>query len=1313
MLFKIDNLITSIFLGFILIKLRKGKFKISHALIISAVLFVVLTLVRAIDPVEHFETNPFNGFPDGYFRIRTRLNDSDSNGGNGITVASNDETPVLRRYTANQVGKIDDLWYADPNGRLKSVKNNRTLRVSGSGNQVQLADMTGDSTEEFLFEPDTGRIRSKMNQRILTVLNDSTDDNAFLTLEDISARSDIPKSQRWYLEIVKKTNDVVRLIDGTQDAKVEKLVENQRLPPANQFAFMGWFKITNKDYRRDSEGTILRKGNNFRLFLVAKGVDGAMSLGLEMNHTKNNKERIMIPNSDVTADIWNHVTVVSRNYEVVVLVNQVEVMRRQIDGLYNQTSTDLIMCEQGGFEGFIHEWIYLYYPSMFQDNSGGRTGSNDAIYDIVKGRELTQEILVKIIQETDPRERCKKVQETTVINENILTNTNLRNDWFYHPSLGDVISNEVCPMEGYGGETVGFNLRNRYGFLINYGRKDIRPNANRLLPKMKYRISIWIRTTDPNGIAVQPYTGSSDSSTDITAELEKSNRWWGKKQVVKASEGWKKLEWAYEHTERFDQGVEKRLNWMFETEQPNKWRNYLFMPVLIPEIASTLRGTIKNIKYITNGKMDPTCKLTDAGLDGRTGWCVINNNDANVYLEAQFDDYYRVKQLHIQGRADYPQWTEKVKIMYLNPYSGDYAVYKDEFETNKDMYTTTDIDVDFVTNRVRIYPTQYHMSKAMRIDFSGDKTTLDECLIMEQKVKTAKAYEKDALTEEYNKTCRKISYYQHSKEIGGEKMKYEDLLKKYNELDGQKGKYGALYENAVKRNKDLELQYAQTEVELDKIRNSKCPEQPKALPGTCNVNMFDVATHNEFEKRCLDAKKIDNCSKIMEDIQKNGIDKCGVDLNQLKFCKFEGKDFASLMDEMSKCRGRFNPNGRIVEKFSDSNIEMKKRAIMEPFDLQRDTFANMDNTYDIKNHKDYPQLRASIEQEMKEKYGLKVDNTCPGKFLPCPKELKNHPGYNALRNEIEQEMKNKYGLKVDNTCPGKFEPCKKLDEYDITKHPDINKFILKSSLPKDLDLNDPNTIKMLKQCQKAFKSTPKNALFEQFQGENKSESLLDLSNLNKVSQYDIRRHVQYRDLLNEVKEQCDARNLRIDNKCKNNQTAKLQMDPNVRDMLQKKELQMKAKCDKQIEKAVEETRKQYGMLVKESCPPKYAPCPANIDPETYRKKIMKEMRITDHPDIDKYLLKTSIPPIALQYQNLLKTMKPEDLQMLGECKKKFKNTAETFQDYINNPPQSAEGQIMEYAQNLRNVMNNGKNIKPTSVPSDPFRIENHIDYEKS
>ena len=62
-----------------------------------------------------------------------------------------------------------------------------------------------------------------------------------------------------------------------------------------------------------------------------------------------------------------------------------------------------------------------------------------------------------------------------------------------------------------------------------------------------------------------------------------------------------------------------------------------------------------------------------------------------------------------------------------------------------------------------------------------------------------------------------------------------------------------------------------------------------------------------------------------------------------------------------------------------------------------------------------------------------------------------------------------YALRDNTTCPPSYKPCKTLAQYDITHHPDINNYILKTQIPKCIDYNVyPNDTDMMKKCRQHF-----------------------------------------------------------------------------------------------------------------------------------------------------------------------------------------------------------------------------------------------------
>ena len=69
----------------------------------------------------------------------------------------------------------------------------------------------------------------------------------------------------------------------------------------------------------------------------------------------------------------------------------------------------------------------------------------------------------------------------------------------------------------------------------------------------------------------------------------------------------------------------------------------------------------------------------------------------------------------------------------------------------------------------------------------------------------------------------------------------------------------------------------------------------------------------------------------------------------------------------------------------------------------------------------------NVRQQTMSQFGVVVPNTCPPKYLPCPKEATDMSKYIPKEqcNKMVEDTKKQYGVYNSKSCPPRWEPCPK------------------------------------------------------------------------------------------------------------------------------------------------------------------------------------------------------------------------------------------------------------------------------------------------
>jgi hypothetical protein len=718
--------------------------------------------------------------------------------------------------------------------------------------------------------------------------------------------------------------------------------------------------------------------------------------------------------------------------------------------------------------------------------------------------------IIERMEATRPQTICKDVRKVTTLPNNLVKGLEV----WRTIGVSNSKQNQECPPQQFGGITLTTDSGGKIETALD------------ILEKQYYNVSIWAKTIGE--MKIRPYT----------------NNWNGDWKTLKSTDGWKNIQWLILSTE-------KANTFGFETSN----KGTLFMPFLGIKTVKVPESNVKVKEYRSNGTQI-ACSIKDVGLNAIQGWCALNDIRNEFYIEANFDNLYKINRIDTRGRGDTPQWTTEYRIEYFDPYSKVWKSYGDKLEGNRDMNTVKSNPVNILTERVRIYPISFHMWPSMRVGFSGVTEVKDICREYKLKIDTeVNVIEKKHYTDLYNKECKKVSYYQYEQ--------LEDKLKK-SEIEAKN--YEAKCTNSDKSKKEIidpNNRTMSSNIKLDekcepimpkpkKLKSKKPAKKPKKSKTDKNCK---VGSPERSENQLLQ-EVVDEIQKLNDNLHnKEGkLEKINSEISLLQACgvpsdeknkqtKLECKknttqnEIGTLKKQLVTCQANFNMNS--VQKSKPTDIK-------EGFESSGNVVScNLEqlNPYDIRKHKQYQQLISDI----KKKAMAEAIHQCTpfnnkdirehkdyNKVLQYVyqiaseqfADIKKHKDYNKLVSEVRRRTVQEYGRKTAQgyvKCPNE---CQMMAEIDIRKHPKFKEMIAEIVKKTAQSYGEPipgtNPV-MYRKCSSKKEDSTSNKCVSHFNVKNRSiegfsSEKCPIAPQRKTDPFDITRHKQFPQLVDKIRQ---------------------------------------------------------------------------------------------------------------------------------------------------------------------------------------------------
>ncbi len=628
-----------------------------------------------------------------------------------------------------------------------------------------------------------------------------------------------------------------------------------------------------------------------------------------------------------------------------------------------------------------------------------------------------------------------------------------------------------------------------------------------------------------------------------------------------------------------------------------------------------------NNTYPPGKKSQPECDPFRGQLNQQSGWCAGDKENMKNYLEANFDQVYKVKTVLTQGRSTGNQWVTRYAVEYLDPITYKWLRYGTTFDGNKDQNTIAIRKVKFVTKSVRIYPMLWNKWPSMRIGFDGSTTGLTKCdTYLKESQDSSKESERKAALKKYNSECRKITFQEHLELLKKQKAKHDELYALVHKYKSMSNTTGSAKKNMAKNIAKLQKKIKELGIEVEIAKARKCPPKKDCLPviapgsvtqNKCDVNQFDIRTHQDFHKY-VKATSVQSCEKATE----KGSNE---ENKSLSSCQ-KKKEKQLLKKELDKCQSNFieafkKINTNNIMNMTGGGIYGKMCTISNSEDQTRNNmkkaYRNDDNPYSLDKHKDFQKILSSYKEQSDDirdhrdysKLVKKVKSQCK------LNDITRHPDYKNLMT--------KFAIKDNTTCPPKYKPCPDPSTY-ITKKDLKEKYVGK----KDAELTKLIEIRnKYKDLLSDIKKHPKyEKLVSKYAWKDNTTcppTIMNCSTAIKSVKAEMNKTI------NQLKKQ-------LNQKKKEVITAEEIIAPHSQEQVtsQKKQICKRAVKEYKVKHPeikditkhpdYEKLMKRVGCLDNTSCPPTYKKC---------KCPTIDSMDIKDHPNINKYILKTQMAKI--------------------------------------------------------------------------------------
>jgi len=1163
---------------------------------------------------EHFESTE----TIEYIRIHSKLNDKVLQ----LYKGSIDTSLTINAKKGNDYEP--QLWI-DEKGKFKSLYNSKYITLSTDGSKIVLEPLDEKKKQTWKLDSD-GFITN--GDLALHVEGDNTSDDALVVV----TKKGEGKSFQWYTEKVSVSIQREVLSKGISQGKQERDLGNIIKSNRTNCSYTFWFRAKDMTFRKGNWKNIFNRGNKDT---SERGpgmwiTPSENKFHIRCDTTSSKNEGIDASKFTFEIDRWYYLGLVFSDKELIFYVDGQVSEKYTFKGTPNHQGAFFLSL----FEGFDGELANVEYISKSVSPT-----------DIIKQMKLT-----------NPEKTCKEDRAITKLPNNLV---NSIEEW-KHSSMGTYRKNEECPPKEFGGNTISFTPKE--GSTIDTNLE--------FLENQYYDVSVWVQTESEVGMNLRPYAGS----------------WSGEWKNIKKSQGWMKLHWEFLHTDKAKQ-IGFQIN-QKDTARCSLFLPAVSIKVLkvssgnveVKEFRSNGTHPTCSVKDVGLNAIQGWCALKDK----RNEYYLEADFDKlyqiqKVHTRGRGDDpqwttEYRIEYFDIYhdkwrqygGRLEGNRDMNTVKTNDVDILTNKIRIYPVSYQSWPSMRVSFSGSIGL---------------KDKCQDYKVKSETLMNVLEREKylklynrECKKISFYEYEMALEKDKESIEQLKMKVHKSEIDAKtyETKYRELAEKIESIERKQKReknMGNTEEIIEGNNRTMAEQKKTSKPKLDE----KCQpvSDEKEAPGKekdkekVSKEVKDKVAQDGMTDHQLLQKLVEGMDKINKDLvekeaklvsiqqELKGLDKKSPTKVPEKKKKLEDKkltteqEIKELKNQLQICQANFSAGNVIIKEGFESGSDKIIIADIESI-----------SPYDIRRHKQYKQMISDIQTKMKHDYKCEKKDNCPKCTLfndmdirkhkdysrmvkyvfEIAKEqfgdIKKHQDYSKLVKEVQRRTMQEYGRKTETgyiKCPNN---CELLGELKIQEHPKFRALVRQivqrtiSRYGEPIPGTDPV---LYRKC--STKNNVSNSIdnmsSQQCLQNFKIETFADGSDASSAGSnindpFDIRNHRQYSALMSKVVSKSKLDEI-LKTKCGSSDKEKQELQ-----MLRQKTAQMSNITQNDSYKKLMEAYKKCKIESKDmdiTKHPKYAELVSKMKQSVVCPELpaVASMDITRHADINKYVLKSSLP----------------------------------------------------------------------------------------
>lgn len=1197
---------------------------------------------------------------------------------------------------------------------LISVFNNKYLTVSKDNTKVLLEDFDKNKSQRWNLT-DKGYFVSQNNPKLsLYIEGGNTSEDAMVVLDNPIDKPEF----KWSLEEVQIEVKNIVIMKEQWDCRKEKTILAKDIPETNIFSYSLWFNLKGDTFKKNEWKTVFLRGSkDTRQRTPSIFIHPTENkFHIRASTTKDFNEGIDLSKFKIQLDTWYYLTLVYSENEIQFYVNG------QLSDIAKLKGS------------IIHKGDFYF-------------GLCDCIVSNVEfiNKPLSVNEITKRMRETDPESKCQEIREITIVRNNLVksidefrtpskisknlecppnklggntitislnksskieTNVNLLDNQYYDISLW-VKSNNQTNIRPYYGDWSGewkntgkiknkykelkwsflnsmtqTNMNKTFGFELNTKDKS---KTTLFLPVIK----IKVLRVDTGNVSIKEFRSNGTHSTCFIKEvnLNDTTGWCALKPEREKYYLQADFEQLYNIQKIHTRGRGDYPQWVTEYKieyfdiYQNKW---VFYNDAMVYTSNNDMNTLKtnDVSIITNKLRIypvsfsgwPSMRIGFDGVLAKRDKCLeyktrseIEENliEREKYLELYNRECKKISYHEYEKELEKEKKTIENLIEKLKKTEIDSKTYESKYNKAIQNIETLKKEIEKLNIEKEIIADNSSMSK-IKLNERCEPQTSDSDISLDisssdlelskKKTKPNKLVKKEITMEDLMREIKKIN-----RDLEKKGAKLEEIESQLNLL---KNKDSSKKEN---NNKKVTLikQKKTTENEIKSLKKQleQCNSQFEAFGNYLSEGFVNPKDNQQNDQSVI----------LIESVP---ITNENTNINSQRYDIRHHKQYKKLVSDIEAKLRKEQKEKKECKPFDTMDIRKHKdypRVIKAIYDIAKSEFG------DITKHQDYNKLVKDVEARTIKEYGRKTDKgyvRCPDNCeLLSEVQIENHPKFRSVMREVIRKVIAKYGKPIPGTKPTLYQPC--LDKS--LECPLTSSYIQQ----KKLSTNNSN---MNSQCLQNFVSNSKIETFADVYEQQVDTQALALStNPIEISanpdSFDIRYHKQYPVLVKTLKEKCIEFS-----KPTPEQVEKLKAECSMKlsnvDITKNEQYQKLLKAYNDLVKTqkssgnYEKLKNAYNKLKEEN-----AKCSQNA--------LIAQSDITRHPDISKYVLKSSLPidlSVKKVYEDQITLLKSELARLQGihdKCINKFDlNVKEGFVSNIGDTQKDTKN-----AQDLVNKIN--------------------------